>query len=335
MTILRPTNTFDTYEDIVEYNNQFDTVISNAFPTTARENYFYFNQAPGYRSNSSLQQGFVFDPVLDTQSFEFLSRFEFQGLTGGPTYTVTGQDQGLTANTVLYYINDLDILTVTDRPVDAITIFFDNIDKKLNPYLIGTFVVITRLDVDSGIEFTYTVEIIDSGFNFIKTPLLEGWNSRWKFTNITTPYVDFYPTERVSLTTAPQTPREVLRYSQIAPGYSTNNTLQQGFAFEPDYAFDLSKTLSLEKDSIRLFEVFSDTLLNRTFSLEKALLMLNEIYPNSVKFDGRIEISKFGEDFNEFAVVLIPDDRGLVIRLRTDRYQDIAVPKREPIQFWN
>ena len=335
MTILIPTNTFNIFEKIEAYNNQFDTVISNVFPTSVRENFFYFNLAPGYRSNNSIQQGVLFDTASDKQSFEFLSKFEFQGLTGGPRYQVTNQDQGLTTNTVLYYINDLDILTVTERSVDSITVFFDNTDNTAVPYSIGTFVVITRFDVDTGIEFTYTVEVIDSGFNFIKTPLLEGWNNRWKFTDITTPYADFYPTERVSLTTAPFTPREVLRYSQIAPGYRTNNTLQQGFAFEPDYTFDLSKILSLEKDSIKLFEVFSDTLLNKTFSLEKALLMLNEIYPDSVRFDGRIEISKFGEDFNEFAVVLVPDDKGLVIRLRTDRYQDVAAPKKEPVQFWN
>jgi hypothetical protein len=335
MTILRPSNTFSMNESLEDYNDQFETIITNNFPLTARENFYYFNLAPGFKSNSSITQGNLFDTVYNQQTFEFLNKFEIENFNGGPSYEIVSQDQGLTANTVLYYINDLDILTVSTRSIDSITVYFNNVDKFLNPYPIGTLVVLTRFDTDTGTNIQYTSEVLDSGLNFVKIAQIDQWKPTWKFTNIATPYSEVYPTDLVKTTVSPTTPREVLRYSQIAPGYRTNNTLQQGYSFDVDYVFDLSKVISLERDTARLVEDFSNTLLNRTFSLEKSLMLLNEIYPDSVKLDGRIEFGKFGEDFNEFAVVIVPETKGLVIRLKTNRYQDVAAPKKEPIQFWN
>jgi hypothetical protein len=334
MTILRANKTFDIYEEIEDYNNQFDTVISNNLLLTPKENFLYFKLAPGYRSNSSIQQGFIFDPVIEQKSIDFLQKYEFEGFTGGPTYKITGQDQGITANTVVYYIDDLDILTVNSRSVDSITLYFDNIDKIANPYPAGSFVVVNRIDFNNGTSETYTEEVLESGFNFVKIRLLEGWSIKWIFETITTPYADVYPTEFVKTITAPSKPRELLKYSQIATGYKTNNTLQQGFSFEPDYTFDLSKVTLLERDSTKLQEI-SNIFLNKITTLEKSILSLNEIYPNSMRLNGRIEISKFGKDFNEFSLVVVPENRGLIIRLKTKEYFDIAAPKKEPIQFWN
>ena len=146
--------------------------------------------------------------------------------------------------------------------------------------------------------------------------------------------VDVYPSDLVAPTGAPTNAREMLRYSILAPGYKTNNAIQQGLIFSSNDIQSFDRVTLLERDAWKLVEDRANRTFSQLTTLEKSLLFLREIYPDAVGYKGYIEKTTFGVDQNEFFELKL-ETKGDIIRLRTTSYVDIASPKKEPIQFWN
>ena len=92
MTVLKPVYSDFISADINSYYDQY-TVVPQGFPSTARDNFFYFNLAPGYNANNSIQQGLAFAPnnILDFDKIEFL---EYGSKLGSPTPVVVLESRG-------------------------------------------------------------------------------------------------------------------------------------------------------------------------------------------------------------------------------------------------
>lgn len=341
------------------HNDQFyaqSLVRTTSAPTNPRENLYYYQLAPGYRYNRTIEQGNTFSPSGSIIEASRLEMFDNVGLTDGPTFTILGQDTGQISNTVLEYIFDLDILTAVTTPVSALTVYINNLEF-VNPYPVGSYVSMTKINDPLG---TYVFQVVGSTFNTVTTALPTDWDSTWIWGTISSASSPVYPRTSVRTSVAPTNAREMLYYAELATGYKTNSSIEYGLTFA-DLAINAEGSSgNLERDYYRLREVkdslFLAAMVKSAGVLRGFRQVLANITPGKVlprsnirgipqnllqsKF-GLLERVIWGKNPNfgtRFAEVIRLEARGSIIRLKTgtfNKVHDIAVKKKEPIQFWN
>jgi hypothetical protein len=286
--LYRP-DSFDNYIDQT-------TVRLITAPTNPSERFYYFNLAPGYRRNSSIQDGKLFSPISNIIKNDRLELFDNIGyqLDLSRIYDVSGQTTGVTSNTVLVYLDDLDILTTTTTPIDSVTIFFGNIERRgLPPFLVGDTVYVTKnQDVESMPVRGFVFTVIANEFNSITIAKPADWDTTWAFSTIRLTGAEYYPKTLVKTTVAPTNAREALYYAELGPGIRTNSTISYGNTFN-----ELLRNIAVE-------------------SLTKDIFKLRTITVN---------------DSRGLIVKLIAGDG----RRGATGFIDTGAPKKEPIQFWN
>jgi len=132
----------------------------------------YFTIAPGFRYNKSIQQGLVYEPPASKVNLESLATFNNVGLitdpyvptifTTDPVFSVSGRTSNVTTNSILYYINDLDILTVTPVGTPTVTLYFYARDWLPAPIPTGTQIVINHITSETGVLYNRTVSVISA-----------------------------------------------------------------------------------------------------------------------------------------------------------------------------
>ncbi len=137
----------------------------------------YFTIAPGFRYNRSIQQGLLYEPPASKINTESLATFDNVGLTTDPfvpvtfttdpVFSVSGRTSNVTTNSVLYYINDLDILTITPVGTPTVTLYFYARDWLPAPMPAGTQIVIRHI---TGYIKTVSVISADAGSVTIVDP---------------------------------------------------------------------------------------------------------------------------------------------------------------------
>ncbi len=137
----------------------------------------YFNIAPGFRYNKSIEQGLLYGSLASKINAESLATFDNVGLvtdpfvpvtfTTDPVFSVSGRTSNVTTNSVLYYINDLDILTITPVGTPTVTLYFYARDWLPAPMPAGTQITIRHIT-----GYTKTVSVIggDAGSVTIVDP---------------------------------------------------------------------------------------------------------------------------------------------------------------------
>ena len=331
--LYRP-DSFDNYIDQT-------TVRPTTAPTNPSERFYYFNLAPGYRRNSSIQDGKVFEPpnsIIKNDRLELFDNIGYQ-LNISNIYDVSGQTTGVTSNTVLYYLDDLDILTTTTTPIDSVTIFFENSQRL--PFSIGDTVYVTK-NQDSEIMpirgFIFTV--LESTFNSITIAKPTDWDTTWTFSTIRLTGAEYYPRAKVRTTVAPTNAREALFYSEMAPGIRTNRTISYGNTFDdivriksPDAS--IFKYISGKEipGASGFFDASIKPLVITT--LTKDIFKLREL--------SRITtVSLLTKDILKLRALAVDDSKGLIVKLiagdgrrGATGFIDSGAIKKEPIQFWN
>lgn len=168
--VVAETNRFTVYSTD-NYTDQF--IYNNLNPNNSAISKFqYFNIAPGFRYNSSIQQGLIYEPPAAKVRLESLATFDNVGLTTDPyisaifttdpVFSVTGRTSNVTTNAVLLYINDLDILTIAPVGTPTVTLYFYARDQLPAPIPTGTQIVINHTTSVTGILYTRTVSVISS-----------------------------------------------------------------------------------------------------------------------------------------------------------------------------
>ena len=324
------------------FSNYIDqiTVRPTTAPTNASERFYYFNLAPGYRRNSSIQDGKSFSPISNIIKNDRLELFDNIGyqLDLSRIYNVSGQTTGVTSNTVLVYLDDLDILTTTTTPIDSVTIFFENSQRL--PFSIGDTVYVTK-NQDSEIMpirgFIFTV--LESTFNSITITKPADWDTTWTFSTIRLTGAEYYPREKVRTTVAPTNAREALYYAELGPGIRTNRTISYGNTFD-----DIVRIKSPDASIFRYIagkEIpgasgFIDTSGNLAVgTLTKDIFKLRGLL-------GVNTISLLTRDLLKLRAIAVNDSKGLIVKLIVGDgklgaigFTDTGATKKEPIQFWN
>ena len=163
--VVAETNRFSVYSPD-NYSDQ--SIYNNLNPNNSAISKFqYFNIAPGFRYNSSIQQGLSYEPPASKIKLESLATFDNVGLTTDPyisaifttdpVFPVTGKTSNVTTNSILWYIDDLDILTVLPVGTPTVTLYFFARDWLPAPIPSGTQIVIKYLT-----GYTKTVSVISS-----------------------------------------------------------------------------------------------------------------------------------------------------------------------------
>lgn len=367
----------------------------------------YFNIAPGFRYNSSIQQGLLYTTPASKVNLESLATFNNIGLTTDPyvptvfttdpIFSVTGKTSNVTTNSVLWYIDDLDILTVTPVGTPTVTLYFYARDWLPAPMPAGTQIVIRHItgytktvsvisadagsvtivdpgDLPStsgmtiartGIGYSVTVyfstrinppypinsyitlinnqnntrateQVIDCGLNYVTyvKSIENFWLPEFDNGTIASASVSIIPKSTVSTTTAPTTPREYLYYAELARGYKYG-ILNTVFGSSLSEDTPKIKPYFLERDFFRLKGLPEpDTVRN----LELQLFKLAPPNKQTLIFEF-LDPVKFKDFKNQVFTV---DLGGQIVRFKTGDFKrgsrgivDVAVPKKEPIQFWN
>ena len=327
------------------FSNYIDqiTVRPTTAPTNASERFYYFNLAPGYRRNSSIQDGKLFSPISNIIKNDRLELFDNIGyqLDLSRIYNVSGQTTGVAANTLLSYLDDLDILTTTTTPIDSVTIFFGNIERTaLPPFLVGDTVYVTKnQDVASIPVRGFIFTVIANSFNSITIAKPADWDTTWTFSTIRLTGAEYYPRAKVRTTVAPTNAREALFYSEMAPGIRTNRTISYGNTFE-----DIVRITSPDASIFRYIagsnvpgtSGFIDISINPLIST-----LTKDIF----KLRGLLEvntISLLTKDLLKLRTPEVNDSKGLIVKLIVGDgklgaigFTDTGATKKEPIQFWN
>lgn len=160
-----------------------------------------------------------------------LETFENPGFGDAPLFSAfAARSYYDTANTVLEYIKDLDIISSASIPANSLSIYFNNnSDKIAPPYPVGSYVVITQASTHQD----YTVQVLESSFNYVRVtlPTAFGDPNGWDISNISSASVTVYPASKVRPTGHPTSPREALFYSEVAPGYRSSSIIPSGKEF--------------------------------------------------------------------------------------------------------
>ena len=208
-----------------EYINQF-TLSTKIAPQNPRDLFYYSRIAPGYKSNSTIQQGTTFEEFENNISRQnYLSKDIFRLKPDNAVLSVDYVKKGIPLkpdNTVL----SSDSITKFTVDQENSLIFTVPAAAELSS---ATKVTLPTTENSLGrlaasISVKQSVSIDENGI--IDNTFLQS---------------------AVTPTTAPNTPREALYYFNIAPGYRSNNTITQGFALDSSYKEPASTLLYSEK----------------------------------------------------------------------------------------
>jgi hypothetical protein len=152
----------------------------------------------------------------------------------------------------LVYLDDLDILTTTTTPIDSVTIFFGNIERRgLPPFLVGDTVYVTKnQDVESMPVRGFVFTVIANAFNSITIAKPADWDTTWAFSTIRLTGAEYYPKTLVKTTVAPTNAREALYYAELGPGIRTNSTISYGNTFN-----ELLRNIAVESLTRDIFKL--------------------------------------------------------------------------------
>ena len=299
MTVIKEVSSSKQLSDLDIFDNYIDQIYVRpiAAATNASERFYYFNLAPGYRRNFSIQDGAMFgapNSIIKNDRLELFDNIGYQ-LDLSRIYSVSGQTTGVTANTLLSYQYDLDILTTTTVPINSVTIFFGNIERTaLAPFLTGDTVYVTKNQgVVSMPVIGFVFTVIANTFNSITIAKPADWDNTWSFNTIQLTGAEYYPRTKVKTIVAPTNAREALYYTEISPGIRTNSTISYG------------NSLIGEQDKTLLASV-----------IEKDTWKLRDLAVKNS--DGQI-----------FKFITGDGKRG------ANGFIDTSATKKEPIQFWN
>lgn len=385
------------------WESQFTNYVTTG-ATNAKSRFQYFNIAPGYRYNKSIEQGLLIEPDRTKIETTTLSTFDNVGFTAGPflpvitttdpVFEVVGRNSAFVNNVTTLYISDDDILTLVPIQSPIATLYFlarENLPvpfpagttvrvKHRNTYFNRDFTVVsatagsvTFLDpgdlpttsgmtierVGTGYDVTVffarqinlpyptgsfvtlinnqnnqrlTVQVKDAGTDYItyvnqedsfNLPLDDS-------ATIASASISVFETKNVVVTAAPKNAREMLYYSTLARGYKYGQLSTPFGSSVTDESARLFAN-SLQKDQFKLQAVDRDTDIS---TLEKPIVRL-KASTESLSNIHFLEPLKLKDFTNQ---VFFVDAGGLIIRLKTgifNKMHDIAVKKKEPIQFWN
>lgn len=327
-------------------------------PINPREVLFYATVAPGYRYNLSIEQGVQFQPDYNSFGTHSLEKFDNVGLTQGPVYQITGQNTGSSANTVLEYQFDLDILTTVTSPISVLTVYFNNDSKFITSFPVGSYVSISRtyISTTGTPDTTIVSQVLDSSVNTVTIALPADWDTSWDLTTISSASVDVFPRIKVFTNVAPVNARENLFYAEIAPGLRSRNniylatdssdtSLQSSQFLAPDYLKlrEADNILAVPTGSLKVASVVkglrtADSVIGSIKPRSNIAGLPQNIPTYSIGDLLKVNWGKNPDFGTRFHVVFVNDSRGAVIRFKTGKFNklhDIAVKKKEPIQFWN
>ena len=329
-------DSFDNYVDQT-------TVRPTTAPTNPSERFYYFNLAPGYRRNISIQQGKVFEPpnsIIKNYRLELFDNIGYQ-LNLSRIYNVSGQTTGVTANTLLFYQDDLDILTATTTPIDSVTIFFGNTERTaLPPFLVGDTVYVTKnQDVVSMPVRGFVFTVIANSFNSITISKPADWDTTWSFNTIQLTGAEYYPRAQVKTTVAPTNAREALYYAELGPGIRTNRTIS--------YGNSLADTGRIKDPNAIIFKYIAGKEIPGASGFFDGLINLEitTLTKDIFKLRGLLElkiVESLTKDILKLQTLAVKDSKGVIVKLivgdgkrGATGFIDTGATKKEPIQFWN
>jgi hypothetical protein len=333
LTTVRPLYNIDRLDDLYEQSLVRPTLP----PVNPRERLFYSVMAGGYRNNSSIQKGILFADETFVDATNRLEQFNNIGITQGPAYTVNGYDIGLRGNTVLEYLFDLDILTVSKVSTSALDLYID--DTGTPPFVVGSYVTISN----NGSVYS-TQQVVACSSNIVSIVKPEYWDDLNIIDSVISATLDFVPQIQVRPTGHPTNPRERLFYAVLLGKIQTDKSFISTVN---------NSTTGLLTDFIKIREArirhTSGSVVLRAkpidFYAQNISNIVGKILPQSGirglgnRYTNRLEIvSKFTTN-KEHTAVLFTADAGQIVRLKTGKYgtgiADISVKKKDPIQFWN
>jgi hypothetical protein len=153
-------------------DNYFDQSNYSAItvPNSPAAWYRYSVIAPGFRSNSTYNQGRAFAPDNTTITASKLSTFDNEGIISepfssvnvstDPRVSVTGRTSQFTNDAVLWYIEDRDVLTVLPVGTPTITLYFST--TLVQTFAAGNRIRIYNGNVNYGRDVTVLSATIDS-----------------------------------------------------------------------------------------------------------------------------------------------------------------------------
>jgi hypothetical protein len=334
LTTVRPLYNIDQIDDL--YEQSF--VRPSLPPVNPRERLFYSVMAGGYRNNSSIQKGILFADETFVDATNRLEQFDNIGITQGPAYTVTGYDTGSRANTVLEYLFDLDILTVSKVSTSTLDLYIEN-DTGRTSFAVGSYVTISY----NGNIYT-TQQVVSSSLTTISIVKPEYWDNLNPIDSVISATLDFVPQIQVRPTGHPTNPRERLFYAVLLGKIQTDTI----FVSTVNNSTTGRLTDFIKIREARIRHISGSVVLRAKpidFYAQNISNIVGKILPQSGirglgnRYTNQLEIvSKFTTN-KEHTAVLFTADAGQIVRLKTGKYgtgiADISVKKKDPIQFWN
>ena len=206
----------------------------------------------------------------------------------------------------------------------------------------------------------YFAQVIDSSFNTVTIAKPDDWSVDWIAIQIGSASPTVFPKVNVRPDGRPKNAREMLFYSEMAFGFVQNKTIQDGELFATFADNGIKRTSFLERDAWRIREVKNSNvvsfgglaklqlvvkgLADTSNTLGKATRRIDlfgvrqEAFLSNVD---NIERVRWGINPNygtRFAEVIRLESQGGIIRFKTgifNKMHDVAVKKKEPLQFWN
>ena len=161
----------------IEYYPQ-SSVLTNIKPTNPRENLYYFNIAPGIRTNNSIVQGIQYGAISSnvstavltkqippytykwgsvlTPATTNLTKFDNVGLTIGPyingtvsinnVIPVTGRNSIITSNVIVYYTYDNNTITSIPAGTSVATLYFISTASFATTYPTGSTIRVDNVN---------------------------------------------------------------------------------------------------------------------------------------------------------------------------------------------
>jgi len=207
-------------------NTVSQTIAVTTAPKTSREMLYYFNLAPGYKSNSSTTYGtsFVGIPIEKTLTVTKLQTTT--KLIGIPTETTLKVSKLLSPRDTFIGVKSERTLTVakTQSTTKLIGILTEKTLKvsPVNDTISQTIAVTTTPTTPREMLYYFNLA---PGYKS-KNPVLMGGLSDSSLLKINP--VNNTISQTTAVTTTPTTPREMLYYFNLAPGYKSNSTVVQG-----------------------------------------------------------------------------------------------------------
>ena len=372
----RATDQFiDNYQSQLNYSNI-------TAPDSPRARYQYFLMAPGFRYNHGIQQGRVFEPSRAQINAEKLSVYNNTDFTDGPrsalvtttdpVIRITGRTAQFTNNTVLWYREELEILTLLPVGSLTLTLYFSSREAyPVIPFPAGCTVKITRKNSTGFFIYYKEVTVLSSDAGSITVTNIDDLpgTSELDVSRVGTGYdvyAYFNPISDAANIGYDRMPYAVGDYVKLTNNANTTNVTV--LVTETGYNYvKFTKTVNgfylpivgngtIENASITLWPLaLVKTKLNPTSGreIQHYLNLVGPGYRKGIRITPESrEISGGGSslpsyDALEKKIGTLIDIRysptdGRIYKYQTGDFKkgstgisDVAIQKKEPIQFWN